>query len=232
MTIARKFLSPWRALVAVAALAIAAAPAQAGLALFVSGAGGFNEGIVIGSNGVFSKTYGTYTITGTATESATSTSQSISLTNLSVTASAGSPTTPNTQPFLITLVGGTYFNPTGPSGIPFTIGLTTTSTPSGNVILNGSAGSNSNVISASGLGGSATSTSNVGLSSNYSLEAAVSFKAPALGETVFSSSTVTVGSISAVPEPASVVAALSGLPCVGGVLAMARRRLRRQTAAV
>ena len=67
------------------------------------------------------------------------------------------------------------------------------------------------------------------LSSGYSLVAQVSFAAPPSGSGFVSSSTVTVGAPAGVaaPEPASVVAALSGLPCVGGLLTLARRRLRR-----
>ena len=82
MMSALKSRTPWRALVAVAALAVAAAPARAGLSLSFTGPGTvMPTGITIDPmTGLFSGSSGAYSYSGKATESGTSTSQSINLT--------------------------------------------------------------------------------------------------------------------------------------------------------
>ncbi len=247
----RTLLSPLRALVAVAAIAAATAPAQAGLTLFYSGPGAagsidFSGGAtdVTGSQvaGVSSSitTFNGYSFAYTVSSAFVGNVQSVTLTGtLSTTARSNAG-----QTFNFILVGGMYNAPTGSQSIVTAqlknvsvtgavAGLTQVTT---DAALNGNPSATAMLLDRASTNGSQSfadqSTSGAGgpLAPGFTL---ASIDASVTGDGVVGS-TVTFTSVAlvAVPAPPGLVAGILGLPCVGAFLGFARRRVGLSAQAV
>lgn len=257
---ARRILSPWKLLVAALATFAASAPAQAGLTLQATGPGinsithygnplGANETNAPGNDGPYSISTITFqtldnnfnlvnvaSFTGTVSATTAGTSQTITISGILTGLADAVPS----QSYNFNLFGGLFQTvPAGSSATLFgSASAIFTNAPGGRLEstarysdTDGNVQTSLIVVTPSqGSGSEFTPVTNVANSFRLT-----SFNATITGLNINSSvdftASATLSTTAApVPEPVSIVAGLLGLPCVGGVVGFARRKLGKVTA--
>ena len=221
----RSLILSARLVIAFAAIAAVATPAHAGLALSVSGTGnstminpgpGGNTGTgsINGFNFFYALTQSPTDTTGPSVSSRT-----LALTVVVTDTGVG------------TTSGNIAFSLVG-SGLTVNSGYTNPTSGTLSNSLTASTGIMSSSSSLIRLPSNSTTTvgtngsTALAVTDKYNLRTRIfiNFSSRSAGGLMSATSTTTFG-ISAVPEPSGLVAGLMGLPCVAGVLTLARRRL-------